>query len=150
MKSSDFGFFVQTKIMQDVLKSQGYFVRGEESDAIKGAVNGIQECAQRCATEDAAKKLVENFQFSTSQGQEVLEFLSSRMLSTYAHIFAKNGLCSIRKVSKLTSTEIVGLSEELSCATGEAQVSGRIRLGELPLARICFCAQSECAILQCI
>ena len=53
-------------------------------------------------------------QFSTPQGQEVLEWLAEEMISQYAHVFARNKLDSLRKVSRLSEAQIAKLNDE-SC-----------------------------------
>jgi hypothetical protein len=120
------------QILQDVLKNQGHFLRGPESSAIKTAVKAIHECAERFVSEQDNLKLVEIFQLTTPQGQEVLEWLSSWMLSRYAHVFARNQLDSLRKVAQLTTEEISKINTEYySSLAGHAdsQIGGRISVG---------------------
>ena len=120
--------------MQDVLKSQGFILRGPESNAIKTAVKTIHECAERFASEKASVKLIEIFQLTTPQGAEVLEWLSSCKLSPFSHVFARNRIYSIRKVSRLTTEELKMINDEYySTLVGkarESQVGSRIALGE--------------------
>ena len=108
-------------------------MHGPESKAIKDAVNAIHQCATRFALEQESNKLVEIFRFSTPQGQEVWEWLSDSMLSRFAHVFARNQLDSLRKVSHLTAKEINKLNDEF-CANiagnAETQVGGRAALGK--------------------
>ena len=95
------------EIMSGMTASQGHFLMGPASDAVDAAVASIHKCAQRVVEEQAASsRLVEGLQFSTPQGQEVLEWLAERMVSQYSHVFAHNKLDSLCKVSRLSAEQI--------------------------------------------
>jgi hypothetical protein len=121
------------EIMSGITQSQGHFLMGPASDAVDGAVRAIHGCAQRLIEERSSSILVEALQFSTSQGQEVLEWLAEEMISQYAHVFARNKLDSLRKVSRLSESEIAKLNDEFCRGlhgTSEGQIGGRIRLAD--------------------
>jgi len=94
------------EIMSGMSASQGHFLMGPASDTVDAAVASIHKCAQRVVEEQASSRLVEGLQFSTPQGQEVLEWLAERMVSQYSHVFARNKLDSLRKVSRLSAEQI--------------------------------------------
>ena len=117
--------------MSGVTQNQGHFLMGPVSDAVDGALASIHECAQRKITEQTGNNLVAALQFSTPQGQEVLEWLGEQMIAQYAHVFARNQLDSLRKVSLLSEAEIAKLSDEFcrgAQGTSEAKIGGRVRL----------------------
>ena len=83
----------------------------------------------RVIEQQESSRLVEVLQFSTTQGQEVLEWLAEEMISHYSHVFARNKLDSLSKVSRLSETEISQINEEFCRGLhGTAQIGGRIRL----------------------
>ena len=94
------------EILDGVTTNQGHFMMGPTSDAIDAAVASIHECVQRVVEERASSRLVEGMQFSTPQGQEVLEWLAERNVAQYSHVFARNKLDSLRKVSRLSAEQI--------------------------------------------
>jgi len=100
-----------------VLKSQGHFLRGPESNAIKDAVKSILECAKRLIVVKASNRLVEKFQFTTPQGLEVCNWLADHMLSHYTSTFASNNLNSLLKVSKISSDDLFKLHHKYCLST---------------------------------
>ena len=119
------------QVMGEVTQSQGFFLRGLESNALKDAVHVIHDCVQRLMRERASRKLVDNLQFWTPQGQEVLDWLAKCMLASYAHVFARNQLDSLNKVAELRDQDIDNLNDEF-CANagidGKTKIGGRVRL----------------------
>ena len=121
------------EILDGVTTNQGHFMMGPTSDAIDAAVASIHECVQRVVEERASSRLVEGMQFSTPQGQEVLEWLAERSVAQYSHVFARNKLDSLRKVSKLSPEQISRLNDEYCRGlhgASEAQIGGHIRLAD--------------------
>jgi hypothetical protein len=120
------------EVMDGVLKYQGHFLTGQESEAVDGAMVAIHKCAERIMLELSNKKLVETLQFSTPQGQEVLEWLAENMLSHYIPVFARNKLDSLWKVSKLSDPQVSELNNEFSedFLYSKSQIGGHIRLEE--------------------
>jgi len=121
------------EIMSGMTASQGHFLMGPASDAVDAAVASIHKCAQRVVEEQASSRLVEGLQFSTPQGQEVLEWLAERMVSQYSHVFARNKLDSLRKVSRLSAEQISKLNDEFCRGlhgASEAQIGGHIRIAD--------------------
>ena len=117
--------------MSGVTQNQGHFLMGPVSDAVDGALASIHECAQRKITEQAGNNLVAALQFSTPQGQEVLEWLGEQMISQYAQVFARNQLDSLRKVARLSEAQISKLNDEFCRGvqgTSEAKIGGHVRL----------------------
>lgn len=114
--------------------AQGHFLRGPPYEAITTAAQGIYDCALRCVHEARGRSEVEHARFSTPQGEEVYQWLSSVRLLQFAPILARNKLDSLRKVSHLTQDEIVKINEELYAShkndDGLAQHGSRISLGD--------------------
>ena len=102
-----------TAVMDSVQEFQGHFVQGNAYDAVKGAAQGIYECAVRQVAEHRARRALKHFKFSTPQGEQVYEWLADNRLLQFASIFAKNRLDSLRKVSRLTHEEVVAINKEL-------------------------------------
>jgi len=101
------------EIVKDVTQFQGHFLQGDPYEAVKGAAQGIYECAVRLVQERGAQGAVEIFKFSTPQGEEVYGWLADNRLLPFASIFAQNKLNSLRKVSRLTHEEVVEINQEL-------------------------------------
>ena len=119
------------QIMREVTTSQGFFLRGLESNALKDAVHVIHDCAQRIMRERSSSKLVDKLQFETPQGKEVLDWLAERMLSPYAHVFARNQVDSLNRVVGLRDQDIDNLNNEFCATSGvdeETKIGGRVRL----------------------
>ena len=93
----------------------------------------IHKCAQRIILKQVRKRLVETLQFSTPQGQEVLEWLAEKMLSRYEQVFARNKLDSLLKVAKLSALQISELNDELyrdQLADTKPEIGGHLRMSE--------------------
>ena len=111
------------QIVDDVLKSQGHFVHGPESSAVKGAVKAIHECAARLIAGKVFNKSIENFLFSTPQGEEVYTWLAEQGLSQYTSSFVSLHLTSLRKVSRMTSTDLAAVHFKFRSSTAIADVT---------------------------
>ncbi len=110
------------QIIDHILKSQGHFVHGPESSAVKGAVKAIHECGTRLIAGKEANKSIENFKFTTSQGEEVCKWLADRGLSQYTSAFVSLHLDSLRKVSRMTSDDLATVHLKFCSSTAIADV----------------------------
>jgi hypothetical protein len=116
-------FWLFCKILDDVLTSQGHFLRGPESSAIKGCVKTIHECVARLVAEKEAKSSVKDFLFSTPQGEEVYHWLSEQGLSQYTSSFVSVRLNSLRKISRMTSDDLFKVHQKFCSSTAHAELA---------------------------
>ncbi len=98
-------------------------MHGPESSAVKGAVKAINECTARLIAGKAANKSIENFKFTTPQGEEVCNWLAERGISQYTSVFVALRLDSLRKVSRMTPDDLATVHLKFCSSTAIADVT---------------------------